>query len=568
MIVRSLLPSLLVGLLSALPTGTVPGLVPAAGGQPPAAPDGAVSTSQGFVREIPLAVAGPAWQPRAAAGSGDERAVTADLGVGTDRVRTEVIESEPFALVGLTWSAADADAAPDARFRTRTEAGWSGWTPLVPADDVPDAGTADAAGGVRAGTDPVWVGSADAVQVSFAADDAAPDGLALSLIDPGVEEPARSGDVASSTAAVPTDPTRSTQAVAAAPQIVTRAQWGAPAEPRCRLDVAPKLRGAVVHHTASTNAYASAADARAAIRGFLRYHTESRGWCDIGYNFLVDKWGNVYEGRAGSLTRAVVGVHAGGFNTGTLGVSMIGDYSTVAPSTATLDSVARVIAWRFAAYGLDPQGTTTFDTLGGENSKIPSGTRITLPTVFAHRDVGFTACPGNAGYAAMGRIRARAAELGDDYTATPQAGQVVALIGDQPVPGAELEIRDGTCEQVFSRMRTGLAGAFPVTAFPGSYCVVAVSVPPGYGLPARQPFSVAPGQTFAVRVQLATLPSQGSVVLSGGGVPVAGAVVEVRNGSCSTVFSRMRTGADGSFPVTANPGTYCLVPVSVPAGFA
>ncbi|WP_298462730.1 SpaA isopeptide-forming pilin-related protein, partial [uncultured Cellulomonas sp.] len=84
-----------------------------------------------------------------------------------------------------------------------------------------------------------------------------------------------------------------------------------------------------------------------------------------------------------------------------------------------------------------------------------------------------------------------------------------------------------------------------------------------------QTFTVSPGLGFTVPVSVpAPGPWQGSVVLSGGGVPVPGAVVEVRNASCSTVFSRMRTGADGSFPVTANPGTYCLVPVSVPAGFA
>uniref|UniRef100_UPI0026334177 MSCRAMM family protein n=1 Tax=uncultured Cellulomonas sp. TaxID=189682 RepID=UPI0026334177 len=135
-----------------------------------------------------------------------------------------------------------------------------------------------------------------------------------------------------------------------------------------------------------------------------------------------------------------------------------------------------------------------------------------------------------------------------------------------PVAGAVFEVRNATCSTVFSRMRTGADGAFPVTAFPGTYCLVAVSVPSGYALPATQTFAVGAG-AFTARVEVPAAASSGRVVASSGGVPVAGAVFEVRNATCSTVFSRMRTGADGSFPVTAFPGTYCAVAVSVPAGF-
>src|SRR5665647_2868216 len=109
------------------------------------------------------------------------------------------------------------------------------------------------------------------------------------------------------------------------PTIITREQWGARPQV-CTPDVATThgLIGAVVHHTAGSNGYSTIAEAMQQIRGDQAYHIDGRGWCDIGYNFVVDKWGNIYEGRANSLTRPVIGVHAGGFNTGTVGVSMLG----------------------------------------------------------------------------------------------------------------------------------------------------------------------------------------------------------------------------------------------------
>ncbi|MFS0706145.1 peptidoglycan recognition protein, partial [Cellulomonas sp. 179-A 9B4 NHS] len=197
---------------------------------------------------------------------------------------------------------------------------------------------------------------------------------------------------------------------AAAPGIISRAEWGA-APQACEFDVASTLLAAVVHHTAGPNSYASVDQAKAQIRADQRYHQQSRGWCDIGYNYLVDKWGNVYEGRAGSGTRPVIGVHAGGFNTATLGVSMLGDYSSGTPSAAVQENVARLIAWRLGSYHRDPTSTISYTTLGGENSRFAGGTTLALPVVIGHRDVAYTACPGNGGYAVLGTIKQRAKEM-------------------------------------------------------------------------------------------------------------------------------------------------------------
>lgn len=90
------------------------------------------------------------------------------------------------------------------------------------------------------------------------------------------------------------------------------------------------------------------------------YHVRSLTWCDIGHDFLVDKFGTSFEGRAGSVTRYVVGSHTGGSNTGTVDVSMIGNHDLVAPTSAQLRTVERVFAWKLDGAGPDPEGTTTY----------------------------------------------------------------------------------------------------------------------------------------------------------------------------------------------------------------
>lgn len=344
-------------------------------------------------------------------------AVVADTVVPADRVESAVVETQTFQTLGVTWPEGADVGGLAAQVRTRTADQWSGWVPLAAGDGGPDVGSPDAERGKRGGTDSVWVGNADAVQLSFAATpEGGPDGLSLALIGSDPSTVPLPGVTSSSAQ----DPATFTNAVyhtatvrtSASPQIISRSQWGA-RDPVCTPDVASRLVGAVVHHTAGSNSYSTVAEAMQQIRQDQSYHIDGRGWCDIGYNFIVDKWGNIYEGRANSASQPVIGVHAGGFNTGTVGISMLGDYSNVTPSPATLDAVAQVAAWRLAAYGVNPQGSISYYTLGGENSKIPPGTTITLPAIFAHRDVAYTACPGQAGYDQMGVIRQSAGSF--DY---------------------------------------------------------------------------------------------------------------------------------------------------------
>ena len=191
------------------------------------------------------------------------------------------------------------------------------------------------------------------------------------------------------------------------PTIITRAQWGADESmKRWRRRRCPATRARVVHHTVNANDYTQA-EVPSILRGIYAYHTQTLGWCDIGYQFLVDRFGRVYEGRSGGLTTFIQGAQTGGFNSETVGVSVIGDHRTVPFSAATKSSVSAMIAWLADRANFDPAGSATFTSAG--NSKYPAGTRVTKSRVSGHRDFGSTECPGDAGYAQIPSIRSSAA---------------------------------------------------------------------------------------------------------------------------------------------------------------
>ncbi|MCZ4559032.1 N-acetylmuramoyl-L-alanine amidase [Rhodococcus maanshanensis] len=197
------------------------------------------------------------------------------------------------------------------------------------------------------------------------------------------------------------------------PKVITRAQWGADESIRCQEPVYDdSLGGATVHHTAGSNDY-SKSESVEIVRAIYAYHASTLGWCDVGYNVLVDKYGQIFEGRAGGLDRNVQGAHAGGFNENTMGIAMMGDFSTVTPPQETVNAVGKFLGWRLAKAGLDPKGRTTMYSEGTEFTPYAQGEAVDLPIIFAHRDVGNTSCPGDAGYAKLGQIRdIAAANLG------------------------------------------------------------------------------------------------------------------------------------------------------------
>jgi hypothetical protein len=194
------------------------------------------------------------------------------------------------------------------------------------------------------------------------------------------------------------------------PSIVTRAEWGADQQqggcpPREHPDYG-RVRAGVIHHTVTANDY-SESEAAGIVLGICRYHRNANGWNDIGYQALVDRFGNVYQGRAGGMTKAVVGAQAQGFNEQTTAISSIGTHTKVAPTPAAQRSIVNYMAWRLAVAGVDVIGKTTLVSAGGELSRYPSGRRVRLPEVVGHRDLGLTECPGEALYGLVAHLRTR-----------------------------------------------------------------------------------------------------------------------------------------------------------------
>lgn len=306
-----------------------------------------------------------------------------------------------FSLVGVTWDFDPAAADTLVQVRVRSASGaWGGWTEVAV-----EAATLDRSAGAaasRSGTEPLWTGPSRGVQVELVPSSGpALANVRLDLIDPG----------SSRADAVPGEPeiTDSADAAVTMPAVYGRAQWGADESIRgWDPEYAPRLRAATIHHTAGSNSY-TREDVPAILRSIYRYHSVSLGWGDIGYNVLADKFGRLWEGRYGGLGSTVIGAHAGGFNTGTVGVSMIGDYDVVDTTAPMIDAVVAFLSWKLSLHGIDPAGQVTLTSSGGGTSRYASGQKVTVPTIFAHRNVGNTVCPGRYGYARMGEIRDRVA---------------------------------------------------------------------------------------------------------------------------------------------------------------
>ena len=298
---------------------------------------------------------------------------------------SETLETDPFRLVALTWSGDQLPASTQILVRMRSAGDWSPWTELHDDGHGPDSDDAEATLS-RRGTEPVFAKASDAVEVRIETPARSlPADVRIDLVDPG-DSPADSAvGINSASSAQAADLTK--------PTIYTRADWGA--DENLREPGNPDygaIHGMFVHHTAGTNSYARS-DVPAIIRSIYAYHVNGRGWRDIGYNFLIDHFGRIWEGRFGGMTKAVVGAHTANYNGNSFGASVLGTYTTHAPESAMLSAYQRLIAWKFAIHGVKP--TVKFAYPG----------QRTLPTISGHRDTKATECPGARLYARLGTIR-------------------------------------------------------------------------------------------------------------------------------------------------------------------
>ncbi|MFF3738738.1 peptidoglycan recognition protein [Streptomyces sp. NPDC002566] len=244
---------------------------------------------------------------------------------------------------------------------------------------------------------------------------------------PSSSQPASPSASASPSPSGPGTPTAPPSTVPR-PSITPRSGWGAdeslsPEEPAYL--PGGKIKAVVVHHTAQSNDY-TCAEAPSIINAVYTYDVRTLGWKDLGYNFVVDKCGTVYEGRKGGVDLPVVGAHAYGFNSQTTGIAVLGTYTDSPPSQAAMVSVARLAAWKLGQYGVEPDSTVDLTTavegrtLAGRS--WGPGETLTLPAIHGHRDGYNTLCPGDAFYARLGELRGLAAGPVTGLTLTSVTG--------------------------------------------------------------------------------------------------------------------------------------------------
>jgi hypothetical protein len=313
--------------------------------------------------------------------------------------------TEAFRLLGVSWRPDVKAPRIAVEVRARGAKGWSPWQQLdvegVVAAPRGALAASDDDAGTRAGTEPVYTGPSSGVQVRVdLISGALPADLRVDLVDPGTSE-ADSNVVA--------QPMSAGASAVTQPAIMTRAQWGADESLRNGFaGYGETIKAGFVHHTTGASDY-TATEVPGMIRAIYAYHTETLGWSDIGYNFLVDRFGRLHEGRWGGVDRPVIGAHTGGFNTNTVGIAALGDHETSPVPDAVMTGFGQLLGWKLGLYGADPHGRVTLTSGGGDSNRYPTGQAVDFNVISGHRDASYTLCPGQHLYPRLPEIRSEAA---------------------------------------------------------------------------------------------------------------------------------------------------------------
>jgi SpoIID/LytB domain protein len=333
-------------------------------------------------------------------------------------IATAPMATDAFGLVGVT---ADAPLDPATRVlvRVREDGRWGSWYPLPVTEHGPDPLSAEAEG-ARYGTDPLLVDDADGVQVRIDAPaDESPVNPQVMLLDnptTPVDAALAEQGPAVPTASLPGATAQAATVTAPVPVIITREQWGA--DETLRTDAprySPTIKAAFVHHTTSKSEY-TPEEAVQQVRNLYGWYVKGLRYSDMAYNFLVDRYGRLYEGRAGGMDQAVVGAHTAGFNNETFAISAIGNFEKVNPPpeqmAAMTNSISSLLAWKLSTNHRDPNGTQILvSDSGAGTSKYAPGSQATALVVGGHKDIGATKCPGQFLETQLPAIRSAAAAM-------------------------------------------------------------------------------------------------------------------------------------------------------------
>lgn len=268
------------------------------------------------------------------------------------------------------------------------------------------------------------------------------------------------------------------------PPIIARQAWAQGKAPPAVEPSYGTIKLAFVHHTDNPNGY-SASQVPSILYAIYQFHRYTRGWDDIGYNFVIDLFGRIWEAREGGIDEAVVGAQAGGYNKESTGVAVLGTFDSVLPTSAALSALERLLAWKLSLHGVPTTGrvTVVVDPADAFYTPFKPGAHVSLPRVAGHRDGDSTGCPGDALYGYLPTMRPRVHALARSplrlslWTsgAKVRSGAPVVVYGalkrlsGAPVPGAMIELQQitaGGAETTLQRLTTNSGGGFSATLTP------------------------------------------------------------------------------------------------------
>jgi hypothetical protein len=476
-------------------------------------------------------------------------------------VRSPVLETgKRFNLVGLRWRGGTISSLV---IRIGSSRGWGRWTAVpTDSDDAPDRGSGEGSDGWRVSA-PFWVGEGNRIQYRYRAHGRIRDprfhfvntkgtATALDRLRSKLRRAAH-GVVATVASVFGAGPAR---AQSGEPTIIGRDAWGAS---RCPPRAAPsygEVKLGFVHHTVTTNDYGPG-DSAAIVLGVCLYHRNSNGWNDIGYNFLVDKYGQVFEGRAGGIDAPVVGAQAQGYNSQSFGVSNLGTFSTTGQTEVGLQSLSRLLAWKLAVHGVPPTGSVRVTSGGGASNRFPGGTPVTLPRIAGHRDANATSCPGDGLYNQLPRLREMVAGVAlppapkvtlKAVTRHVTFGTKASLNASLLAPGGaplgvrplELQVNGRAGWNTIQSLLTGVSGTLDTKLRLAYNHALRARFAGEQGLSGAQSTPVSIGVRPLVRARL--LPAASAIVPRGSRVTIAGSV---RPHKASAILVANRITASG-----------------------
>ncbi|MGH2876711.1 MAG: N-acetylmuramoyl-L-alanine amidase, partial [Solirubrobacteraceae bacterium] len=326
------------------------------------------------------------------------------------------------------------------------------------------------------------------------------------------------------------------------PPIIARSAWAGRRHGPAGGPYYGSIELAFVHHTESPNGY-SVDEVPALILAMYDYHRYARGYFDIAYNFVVDAFGRIWEARAGGIDEPVIGAHAGGYNSVSTGIAVLGSFMFALPPRAALDALQRLLAWKLSLHGVPTRGHVRVRVNPADAFYTPfrPGQLVRLPRIAGHRDGDMTDCPGNDLYHRLPSIRAQVRALAGppprltlqaSATAVPPATPVT--LGGTLTDGSGAPVAAATLQiQTVARIGVTTTIATVVTAVDGTW---RATITPASTLVVRALSPTAPAVAVSNLVLVGLVPTIALALASASPLRVSGTIVPAKRRVTLSVY--------------------------------